>query len=288
MAAVVQVCDASKSFGSKQALNKVSLSVNEGEIFGFLGPNGAGKTTTIRCLMDFIRTDSGSVKIFGQNVKDNQSIRKDIGFLSADNQLIDRWNAIQHINFYQTVKRDKANAVELMNRLDIDPNAKAGHLSTGNKQKLGLVLALMGSPKLLILDEPTRGLDPLLQNEIYIILKDFSNKGGTVFFSSHNLSEVEHLCSTVAIIRQGSLVADKAMADLRQMKTHIISVTFTKDDVSLPKFKDIEVNKNSARSYELRVRGDINLVLKDITRHELADLEINHATLEEIFMEYYR
>ena len=288
MSAVIQINALSKSFGNKQALNKVSLEVKAGEIFGFLGPNGAGKTTTIRSLMDFIRPDSGSVKVFGENAKDNPAIRKDIGFLSADNQLIDRWNAKQHIEFFQAVKGDGSKAEKLMERLDLDPNTKAGHMSTGNKQKLGIVLALMGSPKLLILDEPTRGLDPLLQNEIYLILKDFATQGGTVFFSSHNLSEVEHLCTAVAIIREGSVVADKTMADLRQMKTHVVSVTFTKGGVSLPSFKDVETKKTSDLSYEFKIRGDLNPILKEITRFELADLEVTHAPLEEIFLEYYK
>ena len=288
MSVVIETSSISKSFGKKQALNNVSLTVNGGEIFGFLGPNGAGKTTTIRTLMDFIRPDSGTVRIFGKDVRDNSALRQDIGYLSADNQLLDRWNAEEHIAFYNSVKGNGANAGELIKRLDLDPKAKAGHMSTGNRQKLGFVLALIGAPKLLILDEPTRGLDPLLQNEIYAILKEFADGGGTVFFSSHNLSEVEHLCTSVAIIRAGQVVADKTMADIRAMKTHIINVSFKQASIELPQLKDVEVSKTSARAFELKAKGDLTPLMKEIAKHELADLEVSHAPLEDIFLEYYK
>ncbi len=288
MGAVIETKSISKSFGKKQALNNVSLSVNSGDIFGFLGPNGAGKTTTIRTLMDFIRPDRGSVKVFGQDVKDNPTIRQDIGYLSADNQLLDRWSAEEHIAFYSSIKGGGKNAASLAKRLDLDPKAKAGHMSTGNRQKLGFVLALLGTPKLLILDEPTRGLDPLLQNEIYAILKEFSADGGTVFFSSHNLSEVEHLCTSVAIIRAGHVVADKTMADIRAMKTHIVRVSFKQAYVVLPSLKDVEISQKSARTFELKAKGDLTPLMKEVVKHELADLEVVHAPLEDIFLEYYK
>ena len=286
----IAITGLNKTYGAKPALKNVSLNVEQGEIFGFLGPNGAGKTTTIRCIMDFIRPDSGSVNVFNKNAqKDTLAIKSMIGYLPADNQLYDKWNARQHIDFYSSIKGSSSESKRLLEKLGLSPDVQVRRLSTGNRQKLGFVLAFIGKPKLLILDEPTRGLDPLLQNEIYDVLKRYAAAGGTVFLSSHNLAEVEHLCTNVGVIRNGEIVANKSMDDIRAMKVHIVTATYNDDKtLQTPKISDVEVVNASPGRTVLRARGNINLLIRELGKQDLKDLEITHAPLEDIFMEYYK
>ncbi len=286
----IDITGLSKSYGTKPALKGVSLQVGQGEIFGFLGPNGAGKTTTIRCVMDFIRPDSGSVSIFGKDAqKDTLAIKSMIGYLPADDQLYEKWTARQHINFYRRIKGSSAESNKLLQKLELNPNLQVRHMSTGNRQKLGFILAFIGKPKLLILDEPTRGLDPLLQNEIYDTLKHYAADGGTVFLSSHNLAEVEHLCTNVGVIRGGEIVANKSMNDIRTMNVHVVTVTYNDTKtIKTPKISDVEVINASPGRTVLRARGNINSLVRELGKHDLKDLEITHAPLEDIFMEYYK
>jgi len=286
----ISIRNIDKSYGHKKALNHLSLSVDTGEIFGFLGPNGAGKTTTIRILMNFIRPDSGQINVFGKDAqRDSVEVKKEIGFLSAENQLYEKWNANQHIAFISSVRGGENTAKSLLDQLDLDPNVQLRHLSSGNKQKLGLIVALMNNPKLLVLDEPTKGLDPLLQSEIYTILRDYVRRGGTVFLSSHNLSEVEHLCSNVGVLRDGELVASKSLAEISALNIHIATITFAPQ--SKPIHHNIagaEIISSSKEHLVLKFKGDINPFIHMLAGLELTDIEIAHAPLEEIFLEYYR
>ena len=286
----IKISNVSKQYGHAAALSGVSLSVEAGEIFGFLGPNGAGKTTTIRCLMDFIRPNSGSISIFGLDAQaDSVKVKRQVGFLSADSQLYANWNAHQHISFIQSVRGGTNTSAELLKRLDLDPAVPVHRLSTGNKQKLGLVLALMNRPKLVILDEPSSGLDPLLQHEIYAILGEYVADGGTVFLSSHNLAEVERLCTNVGVIRQGKIVASMSMAEILAMNIHLVTVSYPAGAKPLPPdFPSAAIVSQSDSHMVLKVRGDINPLVHHLGRHHLTDLEITHAPLEDIFMEYYR
>lgn len=288
MQPVISLSSVSKKYGQKQALKNVSIAVNQGEIFGFLGPNGAGKTTTIRCIMDFIRPDSGNIQIFNNSLSDSPNIKQRIGYLAAENQLLDKWNSKQHVEFYRSVKQADKSAYKLLKELDLDTNMPVKHMSTGNRQKLGIVLALIGNPDLLVLDEPTRGLDPLLQNEVYKILKDYVNNGGTVFISSHNLNEVEHLCTNVAMIREGRIVADKSLADIRALKTYIVSVTFKKAGFRLPESNNLHIVSKSDQSLVIKFKGNVSPLLKELCRDEITDIEVTHASVEDIFMEFYK
>ncbi len=279
-----------KRYGSNPALRDVSLTVETGEIYGFLGPNGAGKTTTIRCMMDFIRPDGGSIKVFGKDAHtDTVAVKQFIGYLPADSQLYPKWTAKDHVEFINSVRGYSSSTAALMARLDLDPNKQLRHMSTGNKQKLGLIVALQGKPELLILDEPTKGLDPLLQHEMYAILKEYVAGGGTVFLSSHNLAEVERICTNVGIIRDGKIVASKSMEDIRAMKIHLVTAlvagTVKPDDL---KVSGTEVITASNGQVVLKVRGDLNPLIAKLSAYDVRDLEITHAPLEDIFMEYYR
>lgn len=289
MATAINIKQVTKRFGSKAALDNVSLKVPEGRIFGFLGPNGAGKTTMIRCLMDYIRTTDGSIKILGKDAQaDSAALKSEVGYLSSDMQLNPNWTAKTHIDFMATIK-GRGNADALVQRLDLDLRPKVRNLSSGNKQKLAIILAFLGEPKLLIMDEPTRGLDPLLQNVLYEMLRDFAGNGGTVFLSSHNLAEVQRLCDDVAVIREGKVVASKAMTDILQMRVHIVQATATKKiDQAALAVGDTEVISGSGKDITLKVRGKIDPVMKALSKYELTDLEVSHASLEDVFMEYYR
>ncbi len=289
MNSIIVIKGLKKYFGKLHAVDGIDLEVKKGEIFGFLGPNGAGKSTTIRCLMGFNKPTDGQISILGYDIlQDSNEAKKSIGYLPGNVKLYDGWTGWEHIRFYESVRGKSSNLKELIARFDFNPNAKFRHLSSGNKQKLGLILALMNDPKLIIMDEPTVGLDPLLQNEIYKVLMEMRNKGATIFISSHNLPEVERLCDRVAIIKDGKIVAIDNIKELGDKKLHKIEVRFG------DKFSALEFKNNGVDSVQeitngliITVRGDLNPILHMIEKHSVVDIEITHGTLEDVFMKFY-
>lgn len=289
VAAAIEIHELKKYFGSTKAVDGVTLKVNEGEIFGFLGPNGAGKTTTIRCLMDFLRPDAGTLTIFGKDAHAaSVALKHDIGYLSADVQLYDSWTGADHIAFLGNMRGSRASADRLVASFDFNPSIKVRQLSTGNKQKLGLILALMGEPKLLILDEPTRGLDPILQNTIYHELRTFREHGGTVFMSSHNLPEVEHICDRAAIVKEGKLVSVAPMAELTEKAVHHIQAEFSGPwTIAAFRLAGAEILAERPTGFSAKVTGDLAPIVKALAQFTVRDLEVTHATLEEAFFDVY-
>lgn len=288
MATAINISGVTKTFGSKRALDKVSLAIPEGQIFGFLGPNGAGKTTIIRCLMDYIRPSSGTMNILGQDAHASSAeLKRSIGFLSSDMQLRGNWTAQTHLDFMGSIK-GRGRVDELVRQFNLDTKPKVHNLSSGNKQKLAIILAFLGDPKVLIMDEPSRGLDPLLQNQLYELLRQFAAGGGSVFFSSHNLAEVQQLCDGVAVIRAGQIVATEAMKDILQMHIHVVQAVAAKTiDHADFKLKGVEILSGSGKAITLKARGKIDPIIAALSKYHLVDLEISHATLEDIFLEYY-
>lgn len=287
---VLQLENVTKVFGGKKVVDNVSVALGPGEIYGFMGPNGAGKTTTIRMVMDFIRPTSGRVRLFGgSDERARASAMQKIGYLSADGNLYPNWTATQHIAYVERVRGQAPDAAKLVEAFALDAHVPFHRLSSGNKQKLALVLAMMHRPSLLVLDEPTRGLDPLLQQEIYSLLTDFRKAGGTVFMSSHNLAEVQKVCDRVGIIRDGKLVASETMSSLRKMHVHQITVQFGKPpEMAQFEARNVEIVKAAKRNLIVNVRGDLNDFLRQVTKHNVLDIEITHISLEEMFMRYYR
>lgn len=286
---LIEVKDIKKYFGKTHALDGVTFDVQEGEIFGFLGPNGAGKTTTIRCLMDFLRPTSGTISIFSYNAnRQSKNLKNYIGYLSGDVRLYENWTGKDHILFLEKLRGKNSIAYDLSQKLNLDINIKFRQLSSGNKQKLGLILALMFEPKLIIMDEPTVGLDPLLQNLIYEILLDFQKRGSTIFMSSHNLAEVDKLCHRVGIIKDGKLVAIEGIQALKEKRMHIVKIyfngPFNRQDFIL---ENVEVQNEFPDNLVLGVKGGINPLMQKLSKYNLRELEISHATLEDIFLEYY-
>lgn len=291
MADVISVKGLRKYFGKLYAVDDVDLQVTEGEIFGFLGPNGAGKSTTIRCMMGFIRPTDGSVNIFGYDMsRYAHKAKKRIGYLPGNVKLYENWTGWEHIRFFEGARGKSKILDDLIKRLDFNPDMKFRHLSSGNKQKLGLILALMNEPDLLIMDEPTVGLDPLLQNEIYKILHEMKSKGVTIFISSHNLPEVERLCDRVALIKDGKIVTVSNIADLAQKKSH--KIVFQADgeiDLErLKQLKNVQVVGSTAVGTSITASGDISEVVRYLSDYRLKDLTIEHASLEDVFMNYYK
>ena len=232
---VIEIRGLTKTYGAGKkatlALSQLDLTVNRGEIFGYLGPNGAGKTTTIRLLLDLIRPSAGSAKIFGLDIRaDSVEIHRRIGFLPGELNLWEGRTGEQIINYVASVRGDTRGIVkhadELAERLDLDTSKRVRDLSSGNKRKLGLVIAMMHSPELLILDEPTGGLDPLVQQTFHEMMDEYRAKGKTVFLSSHVLSEVQAICDRVGILRDGELKAVESVEKITNVEFNWVDVVF--------------------------------------------------------------
>ncbi|MDD3481122.1 MAG: ATP-binding cassette domain-containing protein [Patescibacteria group bacterium] len=279
-----------KHFGKVKAVSGVSFSVKKGEILGFLGPNGAGKTTTIRCMMDFLRADAGTITILGKDSKkDTVSIKEKVGYLSGNVRLYDKWSGEEHIKFVESIRGKSDAARKYAKKLDLDLKKKFKTLSSGNKQKLGLVLALMNKPEVVIMDEPTVGLDPLLQNTIYDILEELRKKGSTIFISSHNLAEVEKICDRVAIIKDGKMVTVSRIEDLEFKKIHRVEARLSgKFTAKEFEFNGVTEAKKNGSVIILTVEGHINPVIEKLAGYKIENIEITHASLEEVFLNYYK
>jgi ABC-2 type transport system ATP-binding protein len=290
MTAVIGIKNLKKNFGSVKAVDGISFEIQKGEVFGFLGPNGAGKTTTIRCLMDFIRPSGGTITILGKDAQKNSVFLKGkIGYLPGNVKLYNKWTGIEHIKFVESIRGKSEFAQNLINKLDFDPEIKFHQLSSGNRQKLGLILALMNEPEILVMDEPTLGLDPLLQNAIYEILNDLKKKGATIFVSSHNLAEVEKICDRVGIIKEGKMIAVETLKELGTKKLHQIEVrindNFTKKDFQ---FNGVNSIEEIPSGLLMTVEGDLNPILRKLAKYNIVDIEISHANLEEVFLKFYK
>ena len=291
--AVIETHGLTKHFGDVRAIEDVSLTVHRGEVFGFLGPNGAGKTTTIRTLLDLLHPTSGSARLFGLDSRaDSVAIRARLGNLPGEFACDPRRTGRELVTFLAALRgmRGLGRAVELAARFSADLDRPVGHLSRGNRQKIGLITALFDAPELLILDEPTGGLDPLMQEEFHTVVAEERERGTTVLLSSHDLDEVERLCDRVAIIRAGRLVAVEYIADLTRRRFRHVMVEFAQppdpaEFAALAGVRDLEIVGRRAR-FGVDA-GTLDGVVKTIARHAVVDLELAHPSLEEIFLTYY-
>lgn len=281
-----------KHYGSVDALTELSLEVRQGEIFGFLGPNGAGKSTTIRTLLGFLRPTSGSATVLGMDVvADSVEIRRRTGYLPGGVALYDSLSGEEVLDDLVDLQgRVPHRRQELCERLELGPSVlkrKVRDYSRGMRQKIGVVQALQHDPELAILDEPTEGLDPLMQHAFYGILDDLRREGRTVFFSSHVLSEVERLCDRVAIIRAGRLMALHEVHELLARRRRRVTVRWrgvTPDLSALPGLEDVQADGNRVIGM---LSGEVAGFVRAIASPNLEDLTIEPASLEEAFLEYY-
>jgi len=292
MPTIIQTEKLTKYYGAQRGIIDVDLAINEGEIFGFLGPNGAGKTTTIRILLDLIRPTSGRALVFGiESRADPVSIHRRIGYVPGEFSLYDRLTGGQTLDYFANLRGgvDRAYQASLIERFSLDPSRRFKEYSKGNKQKVGVIIALQHRPELLILDEPTAGLDPLVQQTFFVTLREHVTGGATVFLSSHILSEVEKSCDRVAIIREGRLVKLDTVEGLRDLAHHQVELRFAgpvprSEFERLPGVSDVAGDDHVLR---MRVSGPITPVVQAAARHELLDFVSREPSLEETFLAQY-
>jgi ABC-2 type transport system ATP-binding protein len=283
----------SKDYGSGRGLFELDLEVRKGEIFGFLGPNGAGKSTTMRLLLDLIRPSAGSAEIFGlDTVTDSLAIRRRVGCLPGDLALYPRLTGGAMLDHLAAIRGgvDRRVRDALVERFGADLDRPVRELSTGNRQKLGLIQAFMHEPELLILDEPIAGLDPLVQQSFHALLGEVSVQGRTVFLSSHTLSEVERVTHRLAILRQGRLVVVDSLQNLRKVAVQRLEIEFTQP-VSADEFRALPgVTEVVADGPSITVgfEGPADDVVKAAAAHGVVSLRTHEDDLEDIFLRYYR
>ena len=296
--AIVETRALTKSYGAVRGIDGLDLDVVRGEVFGFIGPNGAGKTTTIRLLLDLIRPTSGSASIFGLDVHQSAvEIHARIGYLPGDLELFDRISAGELFAWLARLRRSRSvpHALALAERLDLDCSRRIADLSTGNRQKVGLVQALMDRPELLILDEPTSGLDPLVRREFRDIVTDVKDEGATVFLSSHVLDEVEDVCDRVGMIVNGRLRRVETIEDLHAWSSRHMRIVFAGavDPAPFdhrPEVSGLVVDPASTVDrtvIELDVTGPPGAVLELATDHDVLDLVSEPRSLEDVFLSSY-
>lgn len=282
-----------KAYGQVQALRGVDLAVGKGQIFGFLGPNGAGKTTTIRCLLDLIRPQAGVIRVLGLDPQaDPVAVRARVGYLPGELNLDSNYTAEQTLRYFNSLRGNETDwgfVRQLAQRLHLDLTIPIKNLSKGNKQKVGIVQALMSRPELLLLDEPTAGLDPLMQQEVYRLLKEARAGGATIFFSSHILSEVEAIADHIAIIRDGLIVEEAEPDQLVSMDLRRIRIRF-QEVVNLAPLANVPgvslLAKNDLHA-TVQVEGELDGLIKALAAYPISDLETERPSLEEVFLAYY-
>lgn len=287
---VIEIKNLTKNYGRSRGVVDVNLEVQEGEIFGFIGPNGAGKSTTIRTLLGLIYPTKGSATIFGKSCIEHPEIRSQVGYLPSEVFYYDNMRVIDLLKYSASFyKRDCTKRInELAEAMDLDLKKKIDDLSFGNKKKVGIVQGLLHEPKLIILDEPTGGLDPLMQQKFFELIRQENQKGATVFFSSHILSEVQRMCSRVAFIKEGRIIKLEKMSDLQENSYKRIHMEakgeVSKEYFNLSGVSDLKVD---GKDISFIFKGNINSVMKKVAGIELMNISIEEPNLEEIFMHYY-
>ena len=284
----------SKSYGAVRALRGVDLEVRPGEIFGFLGPNGSGKTTTIRCLLDLIRPSSGVVRVLGLDPQaESLAVRARVGYLPGELRLDDNMTADEALHFFNRLRGGRAEPGyirHLAERLDLDLKTPVKNFSKGNKQKVGVVQALMHRPELLLLDEPTSGLDPLMQQVVLRLISSAREAGATVFFSSHVLSEVQEVAERVAILRGGEVVEVSETATLINRALRRARVRFHRpeDTEGLARLPGVTVlSRDDRGGLLLQVSGEMDGLIKALAGFRVVDFETERPSLEDVFLAYY-
>ncbi|HUX05520.1 MAG TPA: ABC transporter ATP-binding protein [Acidimicrobiales bacterium] len=289
---VIELAHVAKRYRGGGGVSDISLSIQQGEVFGFLGPNGAGKTTIIRLLLDLIRPNSGTIKIFGLDSRaDSVEIHRRLGYIPGDLALYERFTPREILTHFAYLRGGIAWAsiTPLIDALNLEIDRPVRAMSKGNRQKVGLVAAFMGEPELLLLDEPTSGLDPLIQQQIHEQVRRVAQEGRTVFLSSHILSEVGEMAGRVGLIRNGRLVAVENVIDLQRRSAHLIDVTFPSppDANFLGAVEGVQKSEVTGNVLHAEVTGDLNPLIARIASTRINDLSIREPGLEELFLSFY-
>ena len=290
----IEVAGARKRFGAVEALRGVDLRVERGEVFGFLGPNGAGKTTAIRILMGFVRRDAGEARVLGLDAwRDTVAVKARVGFLPDVIAFGGGFTGQAFLDYTASLRGMRgpsSRQTELLDRLQLSRSAlqrKVRGYSSGMAKKLALAQAMQHDPELLIMDEPTEALDPLIRQELFALIREARLRGAAVFMSSHVLPDVQEVCERVALIRAGRIVETGAVDALRQGKTRTMTVEFRTpppDGFSAP---GVKVLSREGARWRLAVSGDVNDIVRELARHDLADFAYERMDLDELFLRYY-
>jgi ABC-2 type transport system ATP-binding protein len=292
MTAVIELEHLTKSYGRRRGVQDLTFSVEAGEVFGYLGPNGAGKTTTIRVLVDLIRPTAGRARVLGMDCREHAvEIHGRLGHLPGEFGLYEHLTGREYLAYLSALRGGPGERSFrlLAERLDLDLSVRIRALSHGNKQKLGLVQAFMHEPDVLILDEPTQGLDPLIQQEFHALLAEARGAGRTVFLSSHVMPEVERLCDRAGIIRRGRLVAVEDIAELKAKQFRSVEIrpavaAAAEELTSIPGVRDLDSDGDLLR---FTVVGSMDEIVKTLARHDVADLVSREPSLEDTFLTFY-
>lgn len=279
-----------KYYGKIKGIENLSLELNKGEIFGFIGPNGAGKSTTIKCIMNLINKNSGDIYIDGKiNNKDDLELKEIIGYLPSEISLYDDMTVKQILDYNaQFYKKDTSlKRKELVTKFQLDESKKIEQLSLGNLKKLGIVLALVHDPKLIILDEPTSGLDPIMQDVFYNILKEEREKGNTIFYSTHVLSEIKKICDRVGIIKDGNLIKVETLKEMKNNNLVIVTIKSRKIANIKTELK-LKILEENEEEIKILYNDDINKLIKLLECYNLEKLLIEELSIEDMFIHYYK
>lgn len=295
MDGVIQIEGLSKSYGARLALNNLHLTVNRGEIFGFLGPNGAGKSTTIRLLLDLIRPSAGRASILGFDCQTESHLtRAQTGYLPGELRLYEKRTGHEIVSMIAGLRGETnspPHARELADALDVDLSLRLGTLSKGNRQKIGLLLAMMSRPDVLLLDEPTSGLDPIMQQVVWDLLRAEADRGVTVFFSSHVMGEVEEICERVAMLREGELIAVEPIGEMKGRAARQLEITLAipvpEEAFRVPGARELD-RRHTTITLEVASAATLDAVIKEAARYPIVDLRTEQPSLEETLLTYYR
>jgi len=283
---VIETKNLTKYYGKIKGVDNLTFSVKKGEIFGFLGPNGAGKTTTIRTLLGYLNPTSGEAYIFGKNIEENiVEIKREVGYIPGELNIYGHLTGRQFLDYFSSLRhREMTILDELLEIFDLPLERKIKGYSRGMKQMLGIIQAFMDDPEIVIMDEPTAGLDPLLQQKFYEFLNNQKKKGKTMFFSSHILSEVDKICDRVAIIKEGNLVALENVDTLKSKSGKIIRLKIKEKPEKFKGPKDMKIRNGWI---EFVTTDNIDYWIKEFSKYTVVDLDINDFSLEDIFIHYY-
>lgn len=291
---IIDITNLSKSYGRSRGIENVNLQIGEGEIFGFIGPNGAGKSTTIRILMNLIFPTAGSARIMGMDViRETKKIKSQVGYIPSDANAYSSMDVHEFLGYcarFYNVKNTDQRIGELAGLFELDLKRKIAELSSGNRKKVSIVQSLLHSPKLLILDEPTTGLDPLMQSLFFDLLRSENRRGMTIFLSSHILGEVQMLCKRVAIIKEGKIIQVEDIETLRKKQLKKVYIE-TEEKIEAETFTVTGVEKvttGTGNIITFMYSGNINDLLNILSGNRLTNLMIEEPSLEEIFMHYYK
>lgn len=287
---ILEIKNLTKYYGKILGVKDLSLTLYEGEIFGFIGPNGAGKSTTIRSIMNLINKTQGSILFNGKELeKDDIKSKELIGYLPSEIHLYDDLTVKEMLDYHESFyKKDcHKRRKELVKKFKLDESKKVEELSLGNLKKLGIVLSFMHEPKLLILDEPTSGLDPIMQQVFYELLKEEKNKGTTIFYSTHILSEISKICDRVGIIKEGNLLTVETMEEIEKKNLNFVTIK-SNDIAKIIIDLKLDIKPNEENTIKFKNEISLDKLIKIVAKYKIDKILIEEATLEDIFMHYYK